>query len=314
MKFIKSLMLVFAAMFVFSANAEEVKKTVLGVEKFSYSSSFSEADVQLIRDQIINAVQKTGRVIVVDRNSSTDNALNSESERRKQESAMDANTVADMTSLNANSLLTVHLDQMAITQETYIDKETKKVGDKYQTVVKGKYPYLAATLTYTVKIINCENGSVQAQETFKRSVGTFDRVDMKPEFTNQSDIHQAAINNCVDQDKFTILILNTFKAQGKILQVAEGDAKKAKAVYVSLGSEDGVQKKQVLEVFKEIDIAGEVSTQLIGEIEVVEIMGASRCLAKVKKGGDQIQMVMAAGGNLPVKSRSVKERFFGGVK
>ena len=110
------------------------------------------------------------------------------------------------------------------------------------------------------------------------------------------------------------MILNTFKAQGKVLQVEKGDAKKAKTVYISLGSEDGIAVKQILEVYKEFDLAGEVTTKLIGEVEVVELLGGTRCLAKVKKGGDVIQQTLAAGGNLPVKSRNVTQKFFGGVK
>ena len=64
MKTIKSLLLAFAVMCVSVANAQELKKTVLGIENFTYSSSFSEADVEMVRNQIVNAIQKTGRVIV----------------------------------------------------------------------------------------------------------------------------------------------------------------------------------------------------------------------------------------------------------
>lgn len=315
MKFVKFLILAVATMMFSAANAQELKKTVLGIENFTYSSSFSEADVEMVRNQIVNAIQSTGRVIVVDHNSSTNRALNAEAERRKQESAMDANTVADMTSLNANSLLSVNLDQLAITQEVYEEKETVKGSDgKYTRRVKGRYPYMKAAITYTVKITDCEKGTVQAQKTFSYSSGSYSSYDHKATYENATEAHQGIMRNCVSQDEFTIMILNTFKAEGKILQVDKGDAKKAKTVYVSLGSEDGVEKKQVLEVYKEVDIAGEVSRKLIGEVEVVEIMGASRCLAKVKKGGDVIQQVMAAGGNLPVQSRDVKAKFWGGVK
>lgn len=54
--------------------------------------------------------------------------------------------------------------------------------------------------------------------------------------------------------------------------------------------------------------------KLIGEVEVLEIIGASRCLAKVKNGGDVILQVMSAGGSLPVQSRDVKAKYWGGVK
>ncbi len=315
MKKFKSLLLAFAVMCVSVANAQELKKSVLGIENFTYSSSFSEADVEMVRNQIVNAIQKTGRVIVADHNSSTNRALYAESERRKQESAMDANTVADMSTLNANSILTVHLDQLAVTREIYEDKDYVKGSDgKIKTVVKGRYPYYKAAITYTVKITDCESGAVQGQETYSFSSGSYSALKNKATYNTPEEAHNGILNHCVDQDAFTILILNTFKAQGKILQIDEGDAKKAKTVYVSLGSDDGVERKQVLEVYKELDIAGEISKKLIGEVEVVEVLGASRCLAKVKKGGDIIQQVMAAGGNLPVQSREVKAKFWGGVK
>lgn len=313
MKIARLLMVVITTMLVSCANAQELKKKVLGIEDFTYSSSFSKADVEMIRNQIINAIQKTGRVIVADHNSSTGSALKAEAERRKQESAMDANTVADMTTLNANSILTVHLDQLAITREIYVDKETRKVGDKYQEIVKGRYPYYRASITYTVKITDCANGAVQGQETFNVSSG-YVSYDHQADYNSAEEAHQGILKRCVNQDSFTILILNTFKAQGEILQIDEGDAKKAKTVYISLGSEDGVEKKQILEVYKEIDIAGEISRKLIGEVEVVEVLSASRCLAKVKKGGDVIQQVISAGGKLPVQSRNVKAKFWGGVK
>lgn len=314
MKLIRILILAIATMSVSVTNAQELKKKVLGIEKFTYSSSFSQADVEMIRNQIVNAIQKTGRVIVADHNNSISQALNAESERRKQESAMDANTVADMTSLNANSILTVHLDQLAVSREIYEDAEYQKVGDKTKKVVKGRYPYYKASITYTVKITDCQNGAVQGQETYSISDGSFSTYSGQAEYNSADEARQGVMTHCVNQDAFTILILNTFKAQGKILQIDEGDAKKAKTVYVSLGSDDGVEKKQVLEVYKEIDIAGEISKKLIGEVEVLEVLSASRCLAKVKKGGDVIQQIMSAGGNLPVQSRNVKAKFWGGVK
>ena len=40
-----------------------------------------------------------------------------------------------------------------------------------------------------------------------------------------------------------------------------------------MGSDDGVEVKQILEVYKEFDLAGEISKKLIGEAEIVEIFG-----------------------------------------
>lgn len=318
MKFIKFLLLATATVLTLSANAQEVKKTVLGVESFTCSADFSQSDAEMVRNQIISAIRKTGRVIVVDNSSATSDVLNKEAERRKRESAMDANTVKDMSSLNANSLLSVSLDQLAVTKEVYEDYEYVKGSDgKTRKQVKGRYPYLKATITYTVKITDCEKGAVQAQETYSYSDGSYNTLDNKAEYETADAARDGILRHCVSEDAFKLLILNTFKTQGKIIQVDETNGKKAKTVYINLGSENGIEKKQYLEVYKEVDVAGEISKKLIGEVEVQEVMGPSRCLAKVKKGGEDIQQVLNAGGNLPVQTREVKQRGFlglGGIK
>lgn len=307
--------LIALALSMFSSQAQEIKKPVLGIEDFTYSSDFNPADVELIRNKIVKEIQNTGRVIVLDHNASTSKALNTESERRKKESAMDANEVADMTSLNATSLLTVHLDQIGTSRETYEDYEYVKGSDgKSQKKIKGRYPYYKGNLSYTVKITDCATGAVQGQETFNFSDGYYSTFANKADYESSEAARRGILNKCMDSDGFKLLILNTFRPSGKIIQIDEGNGKKAKTVFVNLGSADGIQNKQVLEVYKEFELDGEISKKLIGEIEVTEILGNSRCLAKVKKGGEDIQQIMDKGGNLPVQTRAVKKKFFGGVK
>ncbi len=315
MKLIKCLLVAIFAIASVSADAQELKKKVLAIGDFTYSNSFCREDADLVRNQIIIAVQNTGRVVVVDQDNSTQEELRAESERRKQESAMDANEVANMVSLNSNSILVANLDQLSVTTETYEDVEYVKGGDgKTQKRVKGRYKYLKGVFTYTVKITDCETGMVQAQQTFSVTDGGIDYQTFESKYKTANEVREGLMRGCVNGDRFKVLILNTFKSEGKILQVEEGSAKKAKTVYVSLGSEDGVKVKQVLEVYKVLDIAGEFSKKLIGEAEIIEILGPSRCLVKIKKGGEDIQQVIAAGGELLVQTRDVKMKFFGGVK
>ena len=315
MKLIKSLLVVILAIASVSVNAQELKKKVLAVGDFTYSTSFSKDEASIVRNQIIKAVQNTGRVIVVDHSSSAQRELYAEGERRKQESAMDANEVADMVSLNSNSILAVNLDQLSVTKEIYEDVEYYKDSEgKTHKRVKGRYPYLKGDFTYTVKITDCEKGMVQAQRTFTISDGGVQGESFQSKYKTADEVREALMRKCVNDDEFKVLILNTFKPEGKILQVNEGTPKKAKTVYVSLGSDDGIEVKQILEVYKEIDIAGEISKRLIGEAEIVEILGPSRCLVKLKSGGDEVQQVLSSGGVLIVQARDVKLKFFGGVK
>ncbi len=225
------------------------------------------------------------------------------------------NTVSDMSSLNADCILSVNLDKLTSGQKVYEETDYRKNSSgKSERYVKGRYPYYVANVVYTVKIINCENGAVMAQETYNLEDGHYSLYDHSSKYSSQAAARDGLLSNCVNQDAFTILILNTFKAEGKILKVEEGNAKKAKTVYVSLGSEDGIQKKQMLEVYKEMDIDGELSRKLIGELEVEEVLGKSRSLAKVKKGGEEIQQALSNNISLPVSSRNVKQSFWGGVK
>lgn len=315
MKLIKSLLVVILAIASVSVNAQELKKKVLAVGDFTYSTSFSKDEASIVRNQIIKAVQNTGRVIVVDHSSSTQSELYAEGERRKQESAMDANEVADMVSLNSNSILAVNLDQLSVTKETYEDVEYYKDSEgKTHKRVKGRYPYLKGDFTYTVKITDCEKGMVQAQRTFTISDGGVQGESFQSKYKTTDEVREALVRKCVNDDEFKVLILNTFKPEGKILQAEDGAAKKVKTVYVSLGSDDGVEIKQILEIYKDIDIAGEVSKRLIGEAEIIEILGPSRCLVKIKSGGQEVQQVLSSGGVLTVQTRDVKMKFFGGVK
>lgn len=291
MRHIKLLLTAIAAIACISTiNAQESRKAVLGIDEVSYSNYFTAVDVEMFRSKLVNAIQKTGRVTVVDYNATTRDAV------------------------EANFVLTASLDQLRITREMYEDKKTEKVNGKYKTFVKGIYPYLKATVSYTVKIIDCYTGAVQNQETYNISSGSFNSYSHKPDYYTHEAAHKGIMEKSVNPDDIAVLILNTFKVQGRVLQLEKGDAKKARTVYVSLGYDDGVEEKQILEVYKDIDIAGEISHKLIGEIEITEIMGPSRCLAKVRKGGEEILQALSNNENMPVLTRDVSARLFGGVR
>lgn len=304
MKIYKSLMSAIVTMLVSVSNAgaQIDKKTVIRVDDVTYSSPFTEMDAQMIRNKIIVAINNTRRVRVVDNSSSIQNLLYAESERRKRESAMDGNTVADMTTINADSRLSIELKSMQITPK--VQKDTKSVIDsdgKPKQVVAREYTYYDAELIYNVTITDCESGKEQGREVFFVEDGGVSFKD-GPEYTSEEDAHNGIIRVTYPDLLINRLILNTFKAHGKILQADEGDAKKAKTVFIDLGSSDGVNESHFFDVYKETNNTRE----LIGEIEVIEILSASRCLAKVKKGGDAIQYVLSTGGNPLVISKDVK--------
>jgi hypothetical protein len=148
--------------------AQEVKKSVLSVYAFQYASSFGEADVVTVRNKIIATIQETGRVAVVDNSSLTANALTNEAERRKQETAMnDAGRVADISTLDANFILTGTLGSLTVTRS---DVQTKDG----RTLVSYD-----SKINYTLSIINPANGTVVSQKTFDESAYGSTEVEAK---------------------------------------------------------------------------------------------------------------------------------------
>ena len=291
MKRIKYLLAVVATvMIAFQSSAQEIRKTVLGIDNISYSNYFSQIDEEMFRGQLVSAIQRTGRVIVVDYNATNENAI------------------------DADCMLSASLDRLTIKEEFYEEKESRKVDGKYKTFIKGRYPYIKATINYSIKIIDCSSGSIINQNSYTISTGYLNTASHKPDYLSFSAARKGIMEKCVNPDDIAVLILNTFKVQGMILQMDKGDARKAKTVYISLGSDDGIEPRQILEVFKEFEIAGEISQKLIGEVEITEILGSSRSLAKVRKGGDEILNCLSSNLRMPVITRDVATQLFGGVR
>lgn len=263
----------------------QANKPVVTVEKFTGKN---EAFVQLLRAKVISGVQAADRVNVVDVGNETQ--LNAEIERRKSELAMnDVGRVGDVSTLMSNGILKGSLDNMTTTRKEQVNREGKKEV------------YFSTEIAYTLTLINAENGTTIKQQNFTNSgSGATDKLSI-----------DAALS--VQNGPIKRFILNAYPVNGKIIEIDEADAKKAKKVYVNLGSADGLSKGQKLEVFKEKMVGGSASKKLIGEITVEEISGDNVSLCKVGKGGDVILTEMNAGSTLPVKTKEQKASLFGSM-
>lgn len=262
----------------------QTTKPVLTVENFT--GNVGPQAIEMLRNNVIAGVQQAGRVEVVDIKNET--ALKAEQARREREEAMaDAGRVDDMTALMSNAILKGNIDNLVVTQRESKNAKTGKI-----TI------YFAAEIKYTLSIINASNGTLVVSKTFEN--------------TASADTQELAATEClsIKQKPLERFINNAYKVEGKILAIDEADAKKVKTLYVNLGSNDGIQKGQKLEVFKEIDIAGEISKKLIGELKILEVMGASRSLCKVDKGGDVILVEHGKGTNMPIRTKEQKSNFF----
>lgn len=281
----KLFLLAFAAVGILAASAQQ-NKPVLTVEKFTGDGD-SRAITQL-RNKVIAAIQEAGRVNVVDVTNAAQ--LKAEEERRKSESAMnDAGRVGEMNTLMSNCILKGNLDSFTITES-----KTRTKDGKIIVSYTGK-------CNFTLTIINAADGTVIKQQTFD-NLGT-------------GNTESEAGASCLDVKKSPIkrFINNAFAVGGKIVAIDEEQKGKAKTVYIDLGSADGLNKGQKLLVFKEVNIAGEVSKKIIGEIQVKEVMSAGRSLCEVKKGGDLIVTELEKGTKLPVETKEEKGNIFGGM-
>lgn len=261
----------------------QTNKPVLTVENFT--GSINPQAITMLRNQVIAGIQKSGRVDVIDINNEA--ALKAEQERRMKEEAMaDAGRVEEMKSLMSNCILKGNVDNFTVTREQY-----KTLDGKMAT-------RFVAVVNFSLSILNASNGTLVSQQNFT-SRGTGD--------TEQLAGSDALSANGKYLERF---INNAYRAEGKVVELDDQDAKKVKTLYISLGTDDGVQKGQKIEVFKEVTIGGQVSKKLVGEITIQEVMGPSVSLCKVNKGGDVILSEFGKGTSLPVRTKEQKAGFF----
>lgn len=190
------------------------------------------------------------------------------------------------TKANANGLLKGNVDNVTCTREQTVDKDGKK------------YVSYKAKVLYSLSVVDAANGNLISHENFD-NIGTGG---------TDAEAVQAALQ--IKKSPLERFINNAYKVDGKILALDDHDAKKAKTLYISLGSNDGIKKGQKMEVFKEVEIAGETSRKLVGDLTIVEVMGPSRSLCKVGKGGDVILVEFNKGTNMPVCTKEEKGNFF----
>ena len=273
------------AMCAVSVGFAQVTKQVVNVGAFNHSSDISGDEAFIVRNNVIQSLQSTKRIVVVDLLQQAD--VQMEAERRKSEAALnDEHDVKDITQLNANYILKGTLN--SITTE-------RKQG----TTLKGEaYTYWSSSLNYTIQLVNPATGATESSYTYTSSSTSRDGAS--------NSRSEAVTGSAKNMKKF---IEEAFPVRGTIVAVAEGDAKKAKAVYINLGNDQGLQKGQKFVVYAVIDIAGEKSEKEIGTLTIDEVMSGTRSLCKVNDGGDVIAQNMAKNVEMTVKSRAKKGLF-----
>lgn len=265
-------------------NDQNAKKGVC-VDEFTFNSSIGTNWVTNLRNNVMEGILKTGRVQVIDITTLKD--LPTEEQDR----------LAKIKELGVDVLLQGHYNSLDC------QAKTKDGKTHYET---------ASDFNLTLK--NVETGEVISTQNFKNTWYSGE--------TSQESITSALKEAIDDMRKF---IDNNFKMEAIIKDLDQVHPKKgAKTVYISVGSDAGVQVggggigtvlnagvsgATIFDVFQEVEIAKEKVNKKIGTLKAKEVMGANLTLCTVTKGGVEIQKAMEQNIKLIVVSRAAKGGF-----
>lgn len=290
----KKLFLTVVAVFAAAAIsfAQDVTKPVVNVQGFKNASDLTAKEVFIIRQNLISALQATKRVIVVDL--ANEDMVDDESERRKAEATMgDTRQVGDVTKLQANFILSGLVKSVGTEAEDVKYKDAS-TGREY---TKRQY---TTSVDFSITLINPATGATESVHDYSSS-STDENADASR--TNAVNGASGSMKKFIEE---------CFPVKGEIIKV-DTDKKGVKAVvvYVNIGSDDGIAAGQKIMVFKEEDIAGEISEKHIGEITVTEVNGKNRATCKVNKGGEEIVKAKSQDQMVTIQTRAKKEMNLG---
>lgn len=257
-----------------AATAMAGKPTVY-VETFSNPKDYKEGWVDLMRSGVIEAMTKSGRVVVVDA-VTEESRMDEELRRLKDNSSEgDLETSKQLEVLGSHYILNGDINNINVTE----------------SVLESGTHSFDANVTLTLKVVNAIDGSMISTETFtlpKQGFGGLGGMldGIKKGVMESAD---AAVTNLKGNvtgglKKF---VDKSFPLLGRVEAVEESKGKEAKTLYIDLGSRDGVAKGNKLEARGSKKIGSKTVTKNIGEIEVVEV-DEEMSLCKVKKGGELI--------------------------
>lgn len=277
---LKTLMLTLSWLLGFFTMYGQVKeKPVVFIDYFDAPSNANKALIETLRGKVIEGIQETQRLQVIDVASHAE--LKDEAERRKSESAMGDITArtSEMRTLGADYIITGTIATMTATEQRDSDNKL----------------YYKGSIHWTIKVIDAATGTLKTTQTFDHSGFTGSRGDTRDEaIAKTCDYAKNSMDNFVNE---------TFPIEGLILKVETVKKDKAQTVYIDLGNAQGVTDGQRFNVFLETDIAGEIGRTEIGALSAKEVVSAQRTLCKVTKGGKEIQEAFQKGQKLIVISR-----------
>ncbi len=255
------------------------KSTVL-IDYFTYPSEIKKEVADVVRNNVLQNVIQSGRVVVIDIES--DKVQQYEKLRRTQND-MSVDEGNNMERLSAIGVLGAeYIISGQITNLTTTRKETKDSDGKIKISYESK-------LMYSIKVIKVKDGTMVETKSYSESA--------------TADTESESVASVVSKSgKVKKFIETQFKVEGAIIEVSKENKGKAEEVYINIGSNNGIAKNARFKVFAVRQVAGRSVNKEIGEIAVEAVEGEDVSCCKVKKGGDLILKSMRDGETLVIKS------------
>ena len=147
----------------FTMYGQVKEKPVVFVDYFDAPSNANKALIETLRGKVIEGIQETQRLQVIDVASHAE--LKDEAERRKSESAMGDMTArtSEMRTLGADYIITGTIATMTATEQRDSDNKL----------------YYKGSIHWTIKVIDAATGTLKTTQTFDHSGFTGSRGDTR---------------------------------------------------------------------------------------------------------------------------------------
>lgn len=277
---------------VLTMSAQEQKKANLLVDYFYTPKTVKQAHAALIRNIVIDELNKSNRVRIIDVESTP--TLSLEEGRREVgvSAGDDMERLAIMTQEGADVLLQGVVNDISFKETT----TTNSKGEKTTSV--------AATVNVTLKVIDPKTGTVAETSTFTYPSGMLD-TDALLVVAYSDDEAVTTYSQKMLPKRLKKFINEAFPVVGKVLEIADSkNGKEAKTLYIDLGDNFGAKARQKFDVREIRMVGGKQSRKIIGEVEITDVEGDELSLCKVNKGGREIQTSMDADNQLIVTSKN----------
>ena len=243
--------------------AQSSEKTNVCVDQFTYSTNIGTNWVEHLRNCIIEGLTQQSRLNMID--------IKTFGELPSAENDKFAKLSEGGVEIVVKGHFT-SLDVKSVTKDGKVTYETE--------------------INYTLKVVDAQSGQITATQNFKHS-GSAE--------TKEKSITDSFTLSADDMKRF---VNQNFKITGIVKTLDQVDNKKgAKTLYITAGSNAGVESGQPCEVFQEVEMAGEMISKKIGEIKVKDVLSGTLSLCNVNKGGKEIQKAFESGVKLTVVSR-----------